>query len=185
MRSERPRKSRAWRDPAWITRITRDPLRQIYLAEAGRDPNTRTMRDRPTREVDQHRKQAEDPGSRNTSAESNVRRAHCKSRKHGDLRCWKKMDCNRCGKKGYSSDRNLCGGVSSLNCVLRPQNTHFSRLPTYGRGPRFREWTLTHLVYPLAGGLHYSVDSDGEESVYYFGEVDLGPQVDMLHWVGR
>ena len=38
---------------------------------------------------------------------------------------------------------------------------------------------------PVGWRVALSVDSDGEESVYYFGEVDLGPQVDMLHWVGR
>ena len=47
------------------------------------------------------------------------------------------------------------------------------------RIPRFRVWTLTHLVYPSAGGLHASVDSDGEEDASVLNGVDLGPQVDM------
>ena len=61
-------------------------LRRIFLAEAERDPIPITTRDRPPREIYQHRKQAEDLGTRNTSAESNVRCTNCGSRRHGDLR---------------------------------------------------------------------------------------------------
>ena len=40
---------------------------------------------------------------------------------------------------------------------------------------RFHVWTLTHLVYPSAGGLHSLVDSDREEDVSILREVDLAP----------
>ena len=53
-----------------------EDLRQVYPEEAERYQNTRTIKERPTREFDQHRKQAEDRGTRNTSAKSNLRCAH-------------------------------------------------------------------------------------------------------------
>ena len=69
-------------------------------------------------------------------------------------------------------------------CVSSLQNTNCAGLPTYGGGTRFHVWTLTHLVYPSAGELHFSVDSDGEQDVPVLREVNLGPRADMLHWVG-
>ena len=83
-----------------------EDMRRVYLAEAEIvQNNERTMIDRITEEVDQHQKQTEDPGIRNTAAESNVRCTHCGSRKNGDLRCWKRMTCDHCVKKRHSSDR--------------------------------------------------------------------------------
>ena len=53
-------------------------------------------------------------------------------------------------------------------------------------GTRFHVWNLTHLVYPSAGGLHSSVDSDGEEDVSVLIDVDLGPRwICFTGWAGR
>ena len=40
-------------------------------------------------------------------------------------------------------------------------------------------------MYPSAGGLHSSVDSNGDGDMFALIEVDLGPRVDMLHSVGQ
>ena len=32
---------------------------------------------------------------------------HCGSKKHGDLSCWKRLICERCGKKGHPAGRFL------------------------------------------------------------------------------
>ena len=42
-----------------------------------------------------------------------------------------------------------------------PPKSHYAGLPTYWRVPRCRVYTLVHLLYPSAGGLHSSVDSYG------------------------
>ena len=36
-------------------------------------------------------------------------------------------------------------------------------------------------MYPSAGGLHSSVDSDGDEDVLVLRDVDMEHRVDMLH----
>ena len=58
-----------------------------------------------------------------------------------------------------------CAIVGYPNGVMSPQNTHCDSLPTLGKIPRCRVWTVTRLVYPSAGGLHSSVDSDGDGDV--------------------
>ena len=81
---------------------------------------------------------------------------------------------------------HICGGVSSQNCVLSPQNTHCTGLPTYGWLARFRVWNLTHLVCLSAGGLHSSVDLGGKEDVSVLREVYLGPKwICFTGWAGR
>ncbi|CAI5721616.1 unnamed protein product [Peronospora farinosa] len=83
-------------------------LRRVYLMEkeAGRDPSVRFSKNLPTREADQHR-QAVDQRPGPSSATPNTRCAYCGSKKHGDLNCWKRLTCDRCGRKGHPSDRCL------------------------------------------------------------------------------
>ena len=41
-------------------------------------------------------------------------------------------------------------------------------------------------MYPSAGGLHSSVDSDGEEGVLVLIDVDMGPKwICFVGWAGR
>ena len=73
---------------------------------AEEDPSVRSSKNQPTREVDQHR-QAGDQRPRSSTATPNTRCVYCGSKKHGGLNCWKRLTCDRCGKKGHPSDRCL------------------------------------------------------------------------------
>ena len=81
-------------------------LRRVYLMEKGAEESVRSSKNRPIREVDQHR-QAGDQGPRSSTATPNSRCANCGSKKHGDLNSWKRLTCDRCGKKNHPSDRCL------------------------------------------------------------------------------
>ena len=68
------------------------------------------------------------------------------------------------------------------NYVMSPKTLTVPDSWLRGGGiPRLRVWALTLLVYPSAGGLHSSVDSDGDEDVLVLRDVDMEHRVDMLH----
>ena len=83
-------------------------LRRIYSTamKRQRSASVKKPRGRPDREADQHRQQESDQGHRPPSATLHPRCGHCGSRKHGDLSCWKRLTCERCGKMGHPTD--LC-----------------------------------------------------------------------------
>uniref|UniRef100_A0AAV1UQ20 CCHC-type domain-containing protein n=1 Tax=Peronospora matthiolae TaxID=2874970 RepID=A0AAV1UQ20_9STRA len=48
-----------------------------------------------------------DPNTRQDYQDRNVPVkpcTHCRSTKHGDLGCWKRLTCQKCGRKGHPSD---------------------------------------------------------------------------------
>ncbi|CAI5705396.1 unnamed protein product [Peronospora effusa] len=110
-------------------------LRRVYLMEkeAGRDPSVRFSKNLPTREADQHR-QAVDQLPGPSSATPNTRCAYCGSKKHGDLNCWKRLTCDRCGRKGHPSDRCLfvCRGCGEIHEIGKCQMEEFYNM--------FRQW---------------------------------------------
>ncbi|OWY94020.1 hypothetical protein PHMEG_00036373 [Phytophthora megakarya] len=74
-----------------------DPARsRTKASEGGRIPNRRSPGDRDHQDRD--------------------RCSHCRSRKQTDLDCWKRLTCEKCGKRGHPTDRCLyacrgCGDV--------------------------------------------------------------------------
>ena len=42
---------------------------------------------------------------------------HCGSQKHADLQCWKRLTCQKCGKKGHPTDRCFwtCKGCGEVH----------------------------------------------------------------------
>ena len=56
--------------------------------------------------------------------------SHCGSRKHGNLDCWKRLVCERCGKKGHPADRCLfvCRGCGEVHDVGKCQMEEFYNL---------------------------------------------------------
>ncbi|KAE9283449.1 hypothetical protein PF001_g22846 [Phytophthora fragariae] len=94
-------------------------LRRVYVAAA---ENCEELPDRrlPRRERSNTHLDR-DLGQHPKSADMGVpskRCSHCGSRKHDDLGCWRRLTCEKCGKKGHSSDR-CCGEMGSLKTVLR------------------------------------------------------------------
>uniref|UniRef100_H3H6F8 Retrotransposon gag domain-containing protein n=1 Tax=Phytophthora ramorum TaxID=164328 RepID=H3H6F8_PHYRM len=92
-------------------------LRRVYFA-ATPDQPTRSRSDqeqrRPSRDSNDRR--LDRPAG---PLEGEVPRkpcSHCESSKHTDLGCWKRLTCEKCGKKGHPTDRCLfvckaCGEV--------------------------------------------------------------------------
>ena len=93
-------------------------LRRVYLMEkeVGKDPGVMNSRDRSTKVADQRRPQGDNLGPHGSTS-PNSRCAYCGSRKHGDLDCWKRLTCDRSGKKGHPSDRCLfvCRGCRTVH----------------------------------------------------------------------
>ncbi|KAE9268001.1 hypothetical protein PR003_g31591 [Phytophthora rubi] len=92
-------------------------LRRVYVAAAEKceeSPDRRLPRrersnTHPDRDLGQHPKSA-DMGA------PSKRCSHCGSRKHDDLGCWRRLTCEKCGKRGHPSDRCLfvckaCGEI--------------------------------------------------------------------------
>ncbi|CAI5711481.1 unnamed protein product [Peronospora effusa] len=110
-------------------------LRRVYLMEieAGRDPSVRFSKNLPTRDADQHR-QAVEKRPVPSSATPNTRCAYCRSKKHGDLNCWKRLTCDRCGRNDHPSDRCLfvCRGCGEIHEIGKCQMEEFYYM--------FRQW---------------------------------------------
>ncbi|EGZ15258.1 hypothetical protein PHYSODRAFT_509699 [Phytophthora sojae] len=98
-------------------------LRRVYLASAedksrnaGGDA---TKPDRSNQAQINHDPPRSDPRSRSSpdGSERSNRCSHCGSRKHTDLDCWRRLTCEKCGKKGHPADRCLfvCRGCGELH----------------------------------------------------------------------
>ncbi|EGZ05295.1 hypothetical protein PHYSODRAFT_534315, partial [Phytophthora sojae] len=97
-------------------------LRRVYATSASIDHGTTEHRSagRDRRPPDQDRgRQDRRPGHLSKSIDMGPplkRCTHCGSTKHDDLRCWKRLTCEKCGKHGHPSDRCLfvykaCGKI--------------------------------------------------------------------------
>ncbi|OWZ08881.1 LOW QUALITY PROTEIN: hypothetical protein PHMEG_00018503, partial [Phytophthora megakarya] len=85
--------------------------RRIFLAAAEEKLSTRSQtKASEGRRIPDRR----NPGDR--VHQDRDRCSHCGSRKHTDLDCWKRLTCEKCGKRGHPTDRCLyacrgCGDV--------------------------------------------------------------------------
>ncbi|KAE8971970.1 hypothetical protein PR001_g26737 [Phytophthora rubi] len=92
-------------------------LRRVYVAAAEKceeSPDRRLPR-RERSNTHQDRDLGQHPKSADMGAPSK-RCSHCGSRKHDDLGCWRRLTCEKCGKRGHPSDRCLfvckaCGEI--------------------------------------------------------------------------
>ncbi|KAE9307716.1 hypothetical protein PF008_g21164 [Phytophthora fragariae] len=92
-------------------------LRRVYVAAAqkhGGSPGRRQS-DQDRSGLHQDRNLGQNPRSVDMGAPSK-RCSHCGSGKHDDLGCWKRLTCEKCGKRGHPSDRCLfvskaCGEI--------------------------------------------------------------------------
>ena len=84
----------------------------MYVAIAERDPGARIMRAEFFRDIDQPRKEMGEPGSRNASADFNVRCAYCGLQKQKCLGYLKRITCVCYEKKNHPWDRSqfVCRG---------------------------------------------------------------------------
>ncbi|GMF62967.1 unnamed protein product [Phytophthora fragariaefolia] len=89
-----------------------DEHRRIYTAanqdnarSAGEESNglDRSQPDRPQhdRTTHDHRSKVQNNGS------DRSRCTHCGSKKHTDLGCWRRLTCEKCGKRGHPADHCL------------------------------------------------------------------------------
>ncbi|POM60620.1 LOW QUALITY PROTEIN: hypothetical protein PHPALM_30502 [Phytophthora palmivora] len=91
-------------------------LRRFYLAAAGADER---QQDQGQMNRDRNRTEFENSDAqryRQDTSSPPKRCSHCRSRKHSDLGCWRRLTCEKCDRKGYPSNRCLftcmaCGGV--------------------------------------------------------------------------
>ncbi|GMF54731.1 unnamed protein product [Phytophthora fragariaefolia] len=99
-----------------------DEHRRIYTAanqdnarSAGEEPNglDRNQPDRPQhdRATHDHRSRIQNDGS------DRSRSTHCGSKKHTDLGCWRRLTCEKCGKREHPADHCLfvCRGCGELH----------------------------------------------------------------------
>ena len=86
-------------------------LRKIYAAATqtypSRAPNSDGPRAHQGPDPDRGPRVSEGPGPGVGPGPPLVKCTHCGSKKHGDLNCWKRLVCERCGKKGHPADRCL------------------------------------------------------------------------------
>ncbi|GMF21635.1 unnamed protein product [Phytophthora fragariaefolia] len=108
----------------------RDEHRRLYTAvnqdnarSAGEEPNgqARSQPDRP-----QHDRMNRDHRSRIQDDRSNRSRCtHCGSKKHTHLGCWKRLTCEKCGKRGHPAGHChfVCRGCGELHdmgkCLMK------------------------------------------------------------------
>lgn len=96
-------------------------LRRAYAAVAtpftGKGQNGEGPRSHKDLDSDQGRRVLESLSLRDSSGSPKVKSTHCSSKKHGDLDCWKRLGCERCGKRGHPSDRCLfvCRGCNEVH----------------------------------------------------------------------
>ena len=109
-------------------------LRRTYVAatkaHTGRDRNADEPRDHQDLDPDRGRRTSEGLGTKASPGSPLVKCTHCGSKKHGDLDCWKRLVCDRCGKKGHPADRCLfvCRGCGEVHDVGKCQMEEFYNL---------------------------------------------------------
>ncbi|ETO70206.1 hypothetical protein F444_13291 [Phytophthora nicotianae P1976] len=96
-------------------------LRRIYLASTEGESKTQvTAPNEPDRTASGQTPPPRDasPTQRSPHGRPQFQRCtHCGSHRHDDLHCWKRLTCQRCGKRGHPSDRCLivCRGCGEIN----------------------------------------------------------------------
>ncbi|GMF23751.1 unnamed protein product [Phytophthora fragariaefolia] len=94
-----------------------EDLRRVYHASRLEqdNPQDQHIRDQAQASHQQDRHISQYP--RQTDEKTSSKRcSHCGSRKYDDLGCWRRLTCDKCGKRGHSSDRCLfvcraCGEI--------------------------------------------------------------------------
>ncbi|KAL4163229.1 hypothetical protein KRP22_014808 [Phytophthora ramorum] len=97
-------------------------LRRIYLASGEEKSREVTNAPPPTDPLrtnsNSPEKSPRDPRSQGRFDGSDHNRcSHCGSRKHTDLGCWRRLTCQKCGKRGHPADHCLfvCRGCGELH----------------------------------------------------------------------
>ncbi|KAF0688134.1 Aste57867_20223 [Aphanomyces stellatus] len=109
-------------------------LRRIYLAATEGESKTQvTAPDEPDRAASGQTPPPRDanPGQRSPHGRPQFQRCtHCGSHRHDDLHCWKRLTCQRCGKRGHPSDRCLfvCRGCGEIHDAGKCQMEEFYNL---------------------------------------------------------
>ncbi|CAI5729159.1 unnamed protein product [Peronospora effusa] len=106
-------------------------LRRIYArptkVHTGRTRNVDGPRYHQDPNPDRGQRALEGLGKRADSEASLMKCTHCGSKKHGDLDFWKRIVCERCGKKGHPADHCLfvCRGCNEVHDVVKCQMEAF------------------------------------------------------------
>ncbi|GMF16977.1 unnamed protein product [Phytophthora fragariaefolia] len=94
-----------------------DDLRRVYLASRSPQdkPQDQRIRDQTQEPHHQDRHFSQYPRQTDEGTPSKWC-SNCGSRKHDDLGCWRRLTCDKCGKRGHPSDRCLfvcraCGEI--------------------------------------------------------------------------
>ncbi|GMF56493.1 unnamed protein product [Phytophthora fragariaefolia] len=94
-----------------------EDLRRVYLASRSPQdkPQDQRIRDQTQEPHHQDRHFSQYPRQTDEGTPSK-RCSHCGSWKHDDLGCWRRLTCDKCGKRGHPSDRCLavcrtCGEI--------------------------------------------------------------------------
>ena len=66
---------------------------------------------------------------------------------------------------------------------MSPQNNYSAGMPIYGGSTPVPRTDLKSPCVPFGWQISYLVGPDGDGDVLALAEVDLGPRVDMFHWV--
>ncbi|ETM43129.1 hypothetical protein L914_11334, partial [Phytophthora nicotianae] len=109
-------------------------LRRIYLAATEGDSQTQvTAPDEPDRTMSGQTPppRYSGPGQRSPHGRPQFQRCtHCGSHRHDDLHCWKRLTCQRCGKRSHPSDRCLfvCCGCGEIHDAGKCQMEEFYNL---------------------------------------------------------
>ncbi|GMF47857.1 unnamed protein product [Phytophthora fragariaefolia] len=94
-----------------------EDLRRVYLASRSPQDKPQDQRIRyQTQESHQQDRHFSQYPRQTDEGTLSKRCSHCGSRKHDDLGCWRRLTCNKCGKRGHPSDRCLlvcraCGEI--------------------------------------------------------------------------
>ncbi|KAE9072333.1 hypothetical protein PF007_g26219 [Phytophthora fragariae] len=78
-------------------------LRRIYLASAENKEHEAKDEAQPVEPAHRGKTNPDSPRPRSQQdgLDRNVRCSHCGSRKHTDLGCWRRLTCEKCGKRGH------------------------------------------------------------------------------------
>ncbi|EGZ11003.1 hypothetical protein PHYSODRAFT_337767, partial [Phytophthora sojae] len=114
-----------------------DEYRRIYLS-ASHDHAKPVEEEPKALERNPLDRQQQDPTSRDQRSKIHAdgsersRCTHCGSKKHSHLGCWKRLTCEKCGKKGHPGDHCLfvCRGCGELHDVGRcPMEEFYNQIP--------------------------------------------------------
>ncbi|KAG6590560.1 reverse transcriptase [Phytophthora cinnamomi] len=151
-----------------------DDYRRIYMAGGGEQPpqaeqvpNTLDRGQLERRSADQvprdHRSRVHADGS------DRSRCSHCGSRKHTELGCWRRLTCQKCGKRGHPADHCLfvCRGCGELHDMGKcPMEEFYNWI---------RQW---YNPTKHAGMLPEKAEKISDATV----TVDLDPEVPQGYW---